>query len=210
MPGSAGMEAQEAPYAGLLQRLSNTSNSNEARLKLLERRMTDELPSPRSLTFDGYLHQSPDDVASSRYTQLHHADRLSDDEAIDLVDSAERAGKRRKVSPGSDQQDQPRQTPLAGPLSPLRSVTNHSGRKRSPAAKRDSYRKPSPALTSPLGNRLLQRNTISKYFNNKEENNAESFPPVTTGTQTHVSFHEQEQNMQSQLLTAFRTTEEAQ
>ena len=209
MLGSAGMEAQEAPYAGLLQRLSNTSNSNEARLKLLERRMTGELPSPRSLTFDGYLH--PDDVASSRHTQLHHADRLSDDEAIDLIDSAERAGKRRKVSLGSDQQqDQARQTALAGPVSPLRPVTNHSGRKRSPAAKRESHRKPSPALTSPLGNRLLQRNTISKYFASKEENSAESFPPATTGTQTHVSFQEQEQNMESQLLAAFRTTEETQ
>lgn len=42
------MEGQDVqvPYAGLLHRLATTGNSNEERLKMLERRMTGELPSP--------------------------------------------------------------------------------------------------------------------------------------------------------------------
>lgn len=211
MPGEiVGMEPQEAPYAGLLQRASTANNSNEARLKLLERRMTGELPSPRSLTFDGHLYQSSDDVASSRSTQLPQSDQISDIETMDLTDSTERAGKRRKFSPSSDQQDQTHKPPHTGPLSPLRQVTNQSGRRSSPTNKRDTHRKPSPTMTSPLSSRLLQRNTISKYFASKGENSAVPFPPANIGTQTHVSFEEQEQTLQKQLLVAFRTMEEAQ
>ena len=207
---TVGMEPQVAPYTGLLQRSSNANNSNEARLKLLERRMTGELPSPRSLTFDGHLYQSSDDVTSARFTQLPQHNQISDIETVDLTDSAERAGKRRKFSPASDQQDQNHKPPNTEPLSPLRQVTNQSRRKSSPATKRDSHRKASPTLTSPLSSRLLQRNTISKYFASKGENSAETFPPATIGTQTHVSFQEQEQTLQNQLLVAFRTMEEAQ
>ena len=192
--------------AGLLQRLSNTNNSNEARLKLLERRLTGEMPSPRSLTFDGHLRHTLDDATSSRYP-LEHADRhTSDDDSTGLARSAERALKKRKVSPHSDQQDQNQQTPYAGRSVPLRQVTNQNGCKSSHVAKHDSHQKPSP-VTSPTSNRLLQRNTISKYFPGRGQDGMER---VSICTQTHVSLQEQEQNMQSQLLTTFTIAENAQ
>ncbi len=203
------MEPQEAPYASLLQRLSNTSNSNEARLKLLERRLTGELPSPNSLTFDGHhLQNTLDDVTSSRLPQLHEAALPSNDISPDLANSARRVGKKRKVSLDADQQDQARQTPPAARTSPLQQVTNQGGRIGSPAAQRDSYRKLSPGR--PLNNRPLQRNTISKYYSSTGDHSVESIPLVSTGTQTHVSLEEQEETMQCQLLAAFSATHEAQ
>lgn len=201
------MNHQEAPYAGLLQHLSNNSNSNEARLKLLERRLTGELPSPRSLTFDGHLQQSDlEDISSSRLFRLPANDHTSDSEGKGTTSGAQRSAKKRKVSPDSDQKDQGRQYPTASP--PFRQVTNRV-HVTSPVAKHSPHRK-SPALTSPLSARLLQRNTINKYFSQRGDNSNVSCQPVSICTQTHASLQEQEQTMQNNLLSAFQKAEDAQ
>lgn len=197
------MESQEAPYAGLLQRLSNTTNSNEARLKLLERRLTGELPSPRSLTFDGHLRQSDhDDVSSTRVPGMPVSARTFDKGSAEGSADAQLCSKKRKLS--SDQQDQTRQPARS---LPFQQVTNR-GNVTSPA--RHSPRRKSPALTSPLSSRLLQRNTINKYFPNRGDNSTDGNVLVSMCTQTDVSFQEQEHSLQSHLLTALRKAEEAQ
>ncbi|KAL3147179.1 hypothetical protein ABBQ32_002684 [Trebouxia sp. C0010 RCD-2024] len=196
------MDSQEAPYAGLLQRLSNTTNSNEARLKLLERRLTGELPSPRSLTFDGHLRQSDlDDVSSSRVPGTPVSAWASDNGA-EVTADAQLCSKKRKFS--DDLVDQRRQPARS---SPFQQVTNR-GHVTSPA-KHSPHRK-SPVLTSPLSSRLLQRNTINKYFPNRGDNSADGKVPVSTCTQTDTSFQEQEYTLQGHLLTALRKAEEAQ
>ena len=197
-------EAQEPPYAGLLQRLSNTSNSNEARLKLLERRLTGELPSPRSLTFEGHLRQSNlDDVSSSRLPGSPVSAQASGQGGTQSKSSAQ-LSKKRKLSP--DPQDQRRQPARS---LPLQQVTNR-GNVISPTAKRSPHRK-SPALTSPLSNRLQQRNTINKYFyNNRGDDTVDGNMLVSMCTQTDTSFQEQELILQGHLLTAFKKAEEAQ
>ena len=205
------MESQDPPYADLLQRLANTSNSNEARLKLLERRFTGELPSPRSLTFDGQHSKqcSPDDDALSHAQQQHVQKRGVSPSDQSSFRSPERPGKKRRTSP-SDQQDHHRQVLQTGGSSPLRQVTNQQRHRSSPVAKRDLQKRPSPALTSPLSNRLLQKNTISKYFPSRGDNSLDSLPSISEGTQTHVSFEEQEQTMHNTLLAAFKAAEQAQ
>ena len=194
------MESQEAPYAGLLQRLSNTSNSNEARLKLLERRLTGELPSPRSLTFDGHLRQSDiDDVSSARLPGTPVSAHTSDNGSVET--DAQLCSRKRKFS-DTDQQDQRRQPARS---LPFQQVTNR-GPVTSPTAKHSPYRK-SPALTSPLSSRLLQTNTINKYFPNR---GVDSSVPISMCTQTEISFQEQEHTMQGHWLTALRETEKTQ
>lgn len=199
------MESQEAPqaYAGLLQRLSNTTNSNEARLKLLERRLTGGLPSPQSLTFDGHLRQSDfDDVSSSRVPGTPVSALAFDNGSAELTADAQLCAKKRKFS--GDLVDQRRQPARS---LPFQQVTNH-GHVTSPA-KHSPHRK-SPVLTSPLSSRLLQRNTINKYFSNRGDNSANGKSPVSMCTQTDTSFQEQEYTMQGQLRTALRKAEEAQ
>lgn len=201
------MESQEPPYSGLLQRLSNTSNSNEARLKLLERRLTGELLSPRSLTFEGHLRQSDlDDVSSSRLPGTPVTAQTFGNGSGDAQfrSDAQLSSKKRKLSP--DPQDQRRQPARS---LPLQQVTNR-GNLTSPVAKHSPHRK-SPALTSPLSSRLQQRNTINKYFpNNRGDDTADGNMPVSIGTQTDTSFQQQELTLQGHLLTAFKKAEEAQ
>ena len=197
----------EAPYAGLLQRLSNTNNSNEARLKLLERRLTGELPSPRSLTFDDRLHQSDlDDVSSSRLFRPESPRQLLHSDAAKAQPEVHYSSKKRKVSPNTDQ-DLARQRPQPARSPPFRPVTNQKCI-TSPVAKHSPSGK-SPALASPLSARLMQKNTINKYFSTKGNISSNGCLPIDVGTQTHVSFQEQEESMQRHLLTAFRTAEEA-
>ena len=198
------MDSQEPSYAGLLQRLSNTSNSNEARLKLLERRLTGELPSPRSLTFDGHLRQSDLDDVCSRLPGTPVSGHASDNRDTQSRSDAQLSSrKKRKASP--DQQDHRRPARSV----PFQQVTNR-GQITSPTARRSPHRK-SPALTSPLSNRLLQRNTINKYFpNNRSDDTADGIVSVSICTQTETSFQEQEHTLQDRLLTAFRNAGEAQ
>ena len=203
------MDPEVPPYASLMQRLSATSNSNEARLKLLERRLTGELPSPRSLTFGGHhdLQQSDlDDVSSSRLLQLPADSHSSDSKEAELQQTT-RSSKKRKVSPDADRQDQRRQQQQLARSPPFRQVTNREV--RSPVAKHSPLRK-SPALASPLSSKLLQRNTINKYFTNRGNSCADGCLPVGSFTQTDVSFQEQEQNMHAHLLTAFKAAEDSQ
>ena len=199
------MESQEPPYAGLLQRLSNTSNSNEARLKLLERRLTGELPSPRSLTFEGHLRQSDlDDISSSRLPGTPVSAQAIGNGGAQARSNAQLLSKKRKLSP--DPQDQRRQPARS---LPLQQVTNR-GTLSSPIAKHSPHRR-SPALTSPLSNRVQQRNTINNYFpNNRGNDTVDGNVLVDMYTQTDTSFQEQELTLQGHLMTAFRKAEEAQ
>ena len=201
----ASTSMEEPPYAALLQRLSNTSNSNEARLKLLERRLTGELPSPRSLTFEGHLGQSDlDDITSSRLPGTPVRAQAFGNKGAQVRSDAQLSSKKRKLSP--DPQDQRRQPARS---LPLQQVNNH-GNSTSPIAKRSPHRK-SPALTSPLSNRAQQRNTINKYFpNNRGNDTVDGNMLVDMCTQTDTSFQEQELTLQRHLLTAFRKAEEAQ
>ena len=202
------MDIENPLYTSLLQRLSTTSNSNEARLKLLERRLTGELPSPRSLTFCGHLQQSDlDDVSSSRLFQLPADSHPSGSKEAQLQQAA-RSSKKRKVSPDVDHQDQRRQQPLPARSPPFRQVANCE-LATSPVAK-SSPRRKSPALASPLSSKLLQRNTINKYLTNRANNSTNGCLPVSISTQTDVSLQEQEQSMQAHLVTASTAAEEAQ
>ena len=201
---SASMDSQEPPYTGLLQRLSNTSNSNEARLKLLERRLIGELPSPRSLGFEGHLRQSDLDDVCSRLPGTPVSPQPVGNGDAQLTSDAQLCSKKRKLSP--DPQDQKRQPARS---LPLQQVTNR-GNLSSPVAKRSLHRK-SPALTSPFSNRFQQRNTTNKYFpNNRGDDTAIGDVPVSISTQTDTSFQQQELTLQGHLLTAFRKAEEAQ
>lgn len=201
---SVSMDSQEPAYAGLLQRLSNNSNSNEARLKLLERRLTGELPSPRSLTFDGQdLRQSDLDDVCSRLPGTPVSGHASRNQNTLLRSDAQLSSKKKRKA-FSDQQDQQDHRSL-----PFQQVTNR-GQMTSPTARRSPHRK-SPALTSPLSTRLLQRNTINKYFpNNRSDDIADGTVSVSICTQTETSFQEQEHKLQDHLLNAFRKTGEAQ
>ena len=198
------MESQEPAYAALLQRLSNTSNSNEARLKLLERRLTGELPSPRSLTFEGHLQQSDlDDVSSSHLSGTPVSALGVGKGGPQFRSDAQLPSKKRKHSP--DPQDQ---RPQPARSLPLQQVTNR-GNLTSPVVRRSPHRR-SPALTSPLSNRLQQRNTINRYFPNNRGDDFDGNMLVSMCTQTDTSFQEQELTLQGHLLTAFRKAEEAQ
>ena len=194
------MEGQEAqvPYAGLLHRLATNSNSNEERLKLLERRMTGELPSPRSLSFEAQqLKRSPDE--NSRAPAIVPYSGVSDSEGSDSTSETEPSNKRPRLSSSPHKQNKAH---LGRSASPFQQVTNHPRRQGSSTVKREKQPKhapPPPGGTPPPSSKPHKTNTINKYFSHREDNARERLPLVSTETQTDVSFQQQQAAMQSEV-----------
>ena len=203
------MDGQEVqvPY-GLLHHLANSSNSNEERLKMLERRMTGELPSPQSLTFDGqHLKRSPDENAT-RPGVVPYATAGSDSEESDSTSEAEPSNKRPRLSSSPHKQDKIQSGLHA---SPFRQVTNHP-RRHSSTAKRDTLPKhapPPPGTTPPPSSKPHKTNTINRYFGHRDDSRMDRFPPVSIETQTDTSLQEQQAAIQGQMQAAHNAAEQA-
>lgn len=196
------MAVQEAqvPYAGLLHRLANSSNSNEERLKMLERRMTGELPSPRSLSFGGQqLRRSPDEnPRAPGISLIPYANAASDSEGSDSTSGTEPSNKRPRLSSSPHKHDKAH-------ASPFRQVTNHPKRLSSSTVKRDKHPKhapPPPAGTPPPGQRPQRPNTINKYFCHRDDSRVGRLPSVHAETQTSVSLQEEQAAMHTRLQAA--------
>ena len=175
---------------------------------MLERRMTGELPSPQSLSFDEqHLKRSPDENAT-RPGLVPYARAGSDSEGSDSTSEAELSNKRPKLSSSPHEQDK---TQSGMHASPFRQVTNQPRRHNS-TAKRDTHPKhapPPPGTTPPSSSRPHQINTINRYFGHRDDNRMDRFPPVSTETQTDASLQQQQAVIQGQLQAAQTAAEQA-
>ena len=191
------------PYAGLLQRLATNSNSNEERLKMLERRMTGELPSPRSLSFEAQQwKRSPDENSRAPgvvpYAGVPYG-AASDSEGSDSTGETEPSNKRPRLSSSPHKQDKAH---LNKSASPFQQVTNHPRRQGTSTVKREKHSKhapPPPGGTPPPGSKPNKPNTINKYFSHREDSVTERLPSVSIEIQTDVSLQQQQAAMQTQL-----------
>lgn len=202
---------QELPYAGLLQRLGSISNSDEERLRMLERRMTGEVSSPRALTFEGQqLRQvSGESAGPSGRTPVVNGDALSDSNESDTTSETEPSAKRARHSSSPNKTDQAHGCLHA---SPFRQLTNHPRRHGNSSAKRDKHPKhaPPPGTTPPPTSRTHKpANTINKYFSHRGDGASYSTPVAHVETQTDASYQHQQDAMQHQLHAAQSDVEQA-